>query len=268
MATVSNHLAKQGDSAFAKELARTSIYRIPDSSSVFATGVLQPEIYIGERVCAPVQVRAALNHELSHIAANDQLTLFLLVTLERMLWWNPLIWLLGQHARRQMEYACDARCESLMGTKNYRDSLAELFLSQQPRTVTLELPLGENSDIINRLEKIGMKHSLKIKHSVALAVGGVVIGLASTNLAAETSKTNDQPSTLIECHELVPDNVRYDFKITSDIDTRDGQQGELSVTLLDAANPGSTELPQGADEFLRCVQHVVGVGADEGWPGT
>ncbi len=108
-----------------------------------------------------------------------------------------------------------------------------------------------------------MTHSLKPIHFAVLAMSGTLISLASTNLAAETV---EQPVTLIQCHELVPDGVQYDFKITSDIDTRAGQQGELSVTLTDASNPDSTELPEGAGEFVRCVQEVVGIGNDQGWP--
>ena len=262
-AILGNELASQADAAFSAQLGRTSIYQLPDSSSVFATGYFRPEIWIGSKVTSPGQIQTALNHELSDIAANDQLTLLLIVVLERLLWWNPLIWLLGKQARRQMEYACDARCKSLMGTKTYRDSLAELFLQQQPRKVALEVPLGNHSDIINRLEKIGMTQVLKPNHIVSLALGSALITLGSTALAGEIG---DQPSTLIQCHELVPEGVQYDFKITSDIDTRAGQHGQLSVTLVDAANPDSTELPEGAGEFLRCVQKLVGVGKNEGWP--
>ena len=258
-----NELAQQADSEFAAPLARTSIHRLPDSSSVFATGYFRPEVWIGSKVISPAQIRTALNHELSHIAANDQLTLLLIVVLERLLWWNPLIWWLGKQARRQMEYACDARCKSLMGAKTYRESLAELFLQQRPRQVALQVPLGSHSDIINRLEKIGMTYVLKPQHIVSLALGSALITLGSTALAGEIG---DQPSTLIQCHKLVPEGVQYDFKITSDIDTRAGQQGQLSVTLVDAANPDSTELPEGAGEFLRCVQKLVGVGKNEGWP--
>lgn len=264
-AIVSQELARYGDSEFANELKRTTIYRVPDSASAFATGILRPEVWIGDGVTSPSQIRAALNHELSHIASNDQLTLLLVVTLERLLWWNPLAWLLGKQARRQMEYACDARCAALLGTRSYRHSLAELFLRQQPRASTLEIPLGNSSEIINRLEKIEMRHTLKIGHGVLLAIGGLLAAFASASLASDVA---DQPATLIQCHELVPDGVQYDFTIASDIDTRDGQQGALSVTLVDAANPDSTDLPEGAGEFLGCVQKVVGIGDDEGWPGS
>ena len=108
-----------------------------------------------------------------------------------------------------------------------------------------------------------MTQVLKPHHIVSLALASALITLGSTALAGEIG---DQPSMLIQCHELVPEGVQYDFKITSDIDTRAGQHGQLSVTLVDAANPDSIELPEGAGEFLRCVQKLVGVGKNEGWP--
>ena len=43
---------------------------------------------------------------------------------------------------------------------------------------------------------------------------------------------------------------------------------ELCVSLVDTQNPGSTELPEDAGAFLQCVQKVVGIGNDGGWPGT
>jgi hypothetical protein len=247
-----------------KELRRAKVRRLPGTCLVFSTGLFCPEIWVGEFVRKDSQVQAALNHELCHIASNDQLILFLIVVVERLLWWNPLIWLLGQQARRQMEYACDARCQSLMGRMKYRKSLAELFLGHEPRKSALELPLGYGSDIITRMERIGMTYSLKKKHVFTIVVGGALIAAASINIAA-AQDTAERPS-LVQCHELLPKDVQYDLKIISDIDTREGQEGTLRMTLVDASKPGSDDIPEGAGEFLQCLQKVIGIRDDEGWP--
>ena len=258
-----NTLAKYANPAFSKVLSRTRIYHMQNSSSVFSAGWWRPEIWIGADISSEAQIEAALNHELAHIAANDQLALFLIVALERLLWWNPLIWLLGRQARQQMEYACDSRCKSLLGATIYRQSLAELFLVQQPPATSLELTLGNNSDIINRLEKIEMTHSIKPKHIFTLLLIGSLTAIASASFASENSL---KPPTLMQCHELLPEGIQYNFRITSDIDTREGQKGHLSVSLKDESNPESREVPAGAGDFLQCVQKVVGVGEDKDWP--
>ena len=257
-------LAEHAEPAFATELGKTQIYRLPNSSSFYSSGVLRPKVWIGDQIHSQAQLRAGLNHELSHIAANDQLTLLFVVTIERLLWWNPLTWMLGRQVRRQMEYACDLQCQSLLGVTQYRHTLAELLLVQHTKHRPLEVRLGNESDIITRMEKIGMTHSLKFKHVASLVVGSVLVTTACSTLA-EPAVEN---STLIECHELLPEGVQYKFEIDSTIDTREGETGELSVSLVDTQNPGSTELPEDAGAFLQCVQKVVGIGNDEGWPGT
>ena len=258
-------LAEYADRTFANELRRSRIHRLPRSSQVFASGVWHPDIWVGDEIRSDTQIQVALNHELSHIASNDQLTLLVVAVIERLLWWNPFIWFLGRQARRQMEYACDSRCQLLIGATQYRQTLAELFLSHHDRNVSLEVGLGSGSDLITRMEKIGMTHSLKLKHITALAFGCALAASASSILAVQNDNGS---STLIQCHELLPADVQYDFRITSAIDTREGANGELNVTLIDPSMPESNDIPDGAGDFLRCVQKIVGVGNDEGWPGT
>lgn len=256
-------LMKYGNPAFNKTLRRVRVFRVPNSSLVFATGLWRPEIWVGENIRSAPQLKTALNHELAHIAANDQLILLLIVALERLLWWNPLIWLLGRQARLQMEYACDSRCQSLLGEAMYRQSLAELFLEQQPVPNSLELTLGNKSQTIIRLEKIGMKHFIKPNHLLTLALAGSLSAIATASFAGQRSS---EQTTLMGCHKLLPDGVKYDFTIASEIDTREGQKGHLSVSLKDSLAPESREVPSGAGEFLQCIQKVVGVGDGKGWP--
>ena len=257
-------LGKCGDPVFASELRRSTIFRLPNSSLVFSSGLLRPEIWVGDAIKEDAHLRAAMNHELSHIASNDQITLFVVVVMERLMWWNPLMWLLGREIRCQMEYACDMRCQSLLGAEQYRKTLAELLLGDNTRKAPLQIGFGKGSDIINRMEKIGVNHSLKPRHLITLALGCTLMGAASSNLAAQDPVDS---TTLIDCHDLLPDEVQYRFEITSAIDTRKGESTELNLTLSDAQS-NSTDIPAGAEEFLRCVQKVVGIGNDEGWPGT
>jgi len=262
-ADVADALARYGDTSFSAELRRASIYRLSDTSSVFTTGLLRPEIWIGKNIRTETQIRAALNHELSHIASHDQVSLLCIVVMERLLWWNPLIWLLGRQARLQMEYACDSQCASLFGADEYRNTLAELFLGDLPKGGSLAIPLGNRSDLITRMEKIGMRKVLKPRYVLSTAVGLIMIAVASSNMAGQSDPKNQ---TLLQCHKLLPSGVQYDFEITSDIDTRDGQKGALSVSLIDTSNPDSEDLPDGAGPFLQCVQKVVGLENEDSWP--
>ena len=110
-----------------------------------------------------------------------------------------------------------------------------------------------------------MSYKLTLKHAATLTLCSAFVATASTSIAAQSA---GNPSTLVACHELLPEGIQYEFEIDSAIDTREGETGELSVTLTDPLKPGSTDVPAGAEAFLQCVQKVVGIGNDEGWPGT
>jgi len=111
-----------------------------------------------------------------------------------------------------------------------------------------------------------MKYSLKKSYVLTLLAGSALVAVASTNLAAQDME--ERPS-LVQCHELLPENVQYNLEIISDIDTRDGQMKTISMTLVDATKKGTEnehQIPEQAGEFLKCLQQVIGVGDDEGWP--
>ncbi len=256
-------LQKLAHEEHSRTVQRVRIRRLPGTSFVASTGLLRPEVWIGSRVKHEGQLAAALAHELSHVASGDQLTLFAIVTLERLLWWNPMVWLLGRRARQQMEYACDSRCRTLLGEPEYRRSLASLYLDQNSMESALELPLGRSTLITKRMERLGMKYSLKAKHVAAMFLGALPIAVASNSFADDDFEK--RPS-LIECHEYLPDGVQYDLSITSDIDTRGEDRNTLRMSLTDATKPGVDEIPKEAGEFLKCLQQVMGVGDDEGWP--
>ena len=262
--TRANHLQKYGHKKYERQLSRSTIYRIPNSHTVLSTGLWRPKIWIGDQLSDPNHLESALNHELSHISSNDQFTLIAIVILERLLWWNPIVWLLGREARRQMEYACDAQCVSLIGSVKYRHSLAELMLKQQPNFKPLNLTLGHPSEFLIRLEKTTMNHRIKPTHLVALTLTALLATMAATSFA----KNDELTGTLLGCHELVPEGAQYNFEITSIIDTREGQDGNLSITLVDPSNPDSREVPEGALPFLNCVQKVVGLTNEKDWPAS
>ena len=100
-----------------------------------------------------------------------------------------------------------------------------------------------------------MNYSFKLRHGFMLGISSLLaLGVAS-NISADESPR----PTLIECHDLLPRGVQYDFRIVSEIDTREGQTGEMGITLLDRAKPDDRGIPAGADQFVECVKQVVGV---------
>lgn len=251
-------------------LDRVRLYSVPQSTLIATSGIWKSDIWIGEDVTDRVQLRTAVNHELCHIVTYDQAILLMVVLIERFLWWNPAIWLLGRQVRRHMEYSCDERCKALLGEEEYQRSLAALFLNQQPSVMTLGLPLGNKSDLVHRIERIKMTSKLTIIHLLLITITAALAVSISAATSSKTSiETSIETSTLIDCFELIPEGVQYEFRVSSDIDTRQGREGEMTVSLIEPGSvPSDKKLPPvGSEPFLECVGMVVGIGADDGWPG-
>lgn len=86
--------------------------RIAVSGSPYASGVLCPCVTIPLALTTDFEeadLRAVFRHELTHIRYGDTVLRVLLVTLQGIYWFNPLIWYAFACIRRDGEYACDAR---------------------------------------------------------------------------------------------------------------------------------------------------------------
>jgi beta-lactamase regulating signal transducer with metallopeptidase domain len=238
---------------------RVEIHRVPDSRMAMATGLWRREIWIGERISAPGHVATALNHELCHLDSGDHYVVHLVSLLERTLWWNPLIWMLGRIARRHLEYHCDQRCKRHLGAHQYRRNLAEMVLDRMPANAFPALNFGRPSGVMKRMERLTMTYSTKPAHVLSLAALGVVLAFGSAALADDPPK----PS-LLDCKDQLPQGVQYRLEIKSTMNTRDEDpRNQISVTLLDELKPGSVEVPKGAGPYVRCVLDLVGVPEEE-----
>lgn len=259
-------LLRLAPASLAGRIPDAKIWRLPDSTEVATTGLWNHEIWVGDRIDCPEQLRAALTHEFCHLVEHDQIKLLIIVIIERLLWWNPLVWVLGKRARRSMEFHCDSLSMSLIGRNEYQRSLAQLFLLDSSTKFAHELSIGFKSDVVKRMENLNMTHQYKLSHLLILASAGILI--TSASIAAGEADSSVPMSSIVECHKLLPDNVQYEFKVITDVDTREGQSNEMRVEILDLANPDSTDWPEEASGFIACIQAPLGIGDDEGWPGT
>lgn len=102
---------------FAEERARVHApehtrLRVAVSGSPYASGLLRPRVTIPLALTADFSeddLRAVFRHELTHIRYGDTLLRALLVVLQGVYWFNPIIWYAFACIRRDGEYACNAR---------------------------------------------------------------------------------------------------------------------------------------------------------------
>lgn len=89
---------------------RTRVVFSPVVRTPMASGLIRPIVLLPDAALRwpRARRRAVLRHEFAHIRRADAWTL-LIARIARMLYWyNPLVWLAGEHLRSASEEACDA----------------------------------------------------------------------------------------------------------------------------------------------------------------
>jgi beta-lactamase regulating signal transducer with metallopeptidase domain len=257
-----NEASKEGDalqefahSDYQDLLSRVDILLLPGSCFAVTSGLWRPKIWIGDGVATRSQLRTALNHELTHVRTGDPYLAVLLTILERTLWWNPLVWLLGAEARRQLEYACDQRCKQLLGEREYKRSLAELSLMKAGvPAVPSALALQSRNGVIIRMKRISQNYATRPAH-IAIIAAFISTAVFSSIVLAEADQASKP--TVVECEREIPDGARWRMSVD-----RDPNEGTLSVMLVDADEPDSHEVPEGAGPYIQCLFGVLGIPAE------
>ncbi|MCU7694274.1 M56 family metallopeptidase [Haoranjiania flava] len=166
----------------------------------FVTGFLKPAIFLPVSLLTqltPIQVEAILLHEIIHIRRNDYLVNLLQVTVEKILYFNPLVKSIGNEARRQREMLCDKEVAFQYDRMIYSEAL--LSIARQNNLSALPVFANGNSQFellerIKRLYGIPFCHSI-MNYKVLLAtVAFSLLGLLPQN-PGRKAQTADQYQT-------------------------------------------------------------------------
>lgn len=88
------------------------IFIIPDSKSPFIASVINPKVYIPQRLVESIedeQLKFVLMHELTHYKKGDVLLNYFICMLTIIHWFNPILWFVCREINRDRELACDNR---------------------------------------------------------------------------------------------------------------------------------------------------------------
>ena len=141
-------------------------------------------------------LRYILLHELSHYKRADMLLNNLLLVLQAVYWFNPLIWLLFRFLRQDMELANDASVIKQIGnenSKNYLRSLVEVLSRYNQTALTPKvLCMTDGRDNLERrirMAKLGVyfKKNKLLTGIISIAV----IGIAGTLFLTQSSSSRD-----------------------------------------------------------------------------
>lgn len=166
----------------------------------FVTGFLKPAIFLPVSLLTqltPIQLEAIVLHEIIHIRRNDYLVNLLQVTIEKILYFNPLVKSIGNEARRQREMFCDKEVAFQYDRMIYSEAL--LSIARQNNLSPLPVFANGNSqfELLERIKKlygIPYCHSI-MNYKVLLAtVAFSLLGLLPQNPGRQ-AQTGDQYQT-------------------------------------------------------------------------
>ncbi len=151
-----------------------------DIAGAFSSGLWRPRIWVHDDLVHSPQLATLLRHEVTHIQQYDNWYLLAITLVERLFWWNPLVWYLGRGTRDLLELSCDERCQN--SNPDYPAQLAQLMIdsargaggpmtAQQPRMLALSANIFNTPNPnVRRIQLLQRSYPMLTRHILGAAV--------------------------------------------------------------------------------------------------
>lgn len=136
-------------------------------------------------------------HEHAHLRRYDDWTNLVQRTIERLFWFNPLVWLIGRRIALEREIASDdAVVEKTGATHEYATSLWRLAREMRMPEHAVVAPgaLLTRKQISVRIEQLLDKNRTRLHCSPAAALGAAAAGIAAVALVATSAPALEVPA--------------------------------------------------------------------------
>ncbi|MEG2915598.1 MAG: M56 family metallopeptidase, partial [Oscillospiraceae bacterium] len=220
-------------------------------------GLIKPKILLPQYTSTMSEENLSyiLFHELAHFKRKDMLINYILLTLQAIHWFNPLIWLIFKLIREDMELLNDSYVLNHIGnenSKNYARSLVEtLGLSHNVSIIPKLICMVDNKkNVARRISMIKLGETFK-KHKIILAVcclaiifvvsglfltqkGPVSTGVATNAEILEIDKENDTITVKeIGTTNLLGSNCILSINKNTNFTTLDSNENLVILTIDD-----------------------------------
>ncbi|MES2624221.1 MAG: M56 family metallopeptidase [Pseudomonadota bacterium] len=197
-------LAQGGEDGSALLMLRGLTSPVPvmiqrEISGAFSSGLLKPRLWIHQELTTSAQLPTLLRHELTHIRQHDNWYLLFITLVEKLFWWNPLVWLLGRQARELQELSCDVLCQQ--ANADYPIQLAELMidnarLNSTHANLLLSANIFNRTNLnIKRIKLLQRSYSMKPRHVVSTLVTAI-LAVATIGLVTAQPEQGSQDFVL------------------------------------------------------------------------
>jgi beta-lactamase regulating signal transducer with metallopeptidase domain len=149
------------------------IRRINSHAPGMTTGLTTPIIWLDSNQHDAEKIRTIVLHELTHIRQHDPYWLWAINLVQRLFWWNPLIWFTARYARQQVELSCDEQCKKHLPEGSYQLQLIKLTLQVNTQQHSLHMPAvlqmsGTPAFNLQRINKLNEEHKMKKRYLLVM----------------------------------------------------------------------------------------------------
>jgi beta-lactamase regulating signal transducer with metallopeptidase domain len=188
------------------------IRRINSHSPGMATGLTKPIIWLDKNQHNAEKIRTIVLHELTHIRQHDPYWLWAINLVQRLFWWNPLIWFTARYARQQIELSCDEQCKKHLPEGSYQLQLIKLTLQVNTQQHSLHMPAvlqmsGIPAFNLQRINRLNKEHKMKKRYLLVMTAllsltGWIGFSNATVNIEQAASHEDKMASLVDVLHAM------------------------------------------------------------------
>ncbi|VAW33414.1 hypothetical protein MNBD_GAMMA01-1798 [hydrothermal vent metagenome] len=256
-----------------KSINGIEIYKM-NNQEIFTTGLIKPKIVIGEKYLNSPFTDSIIKHELQHIRSNDQWWLLLITLVQRLLWWNPIVYLLAHKGRELIELSCDQACKEESTDNQYQQDLAQILVqTNQESNPLVSHFFGKDKFNIFRIKQLSKEFTMNTTHktlifSTAFVPFVLMLLVITSSVSSEETKPiggvsfdtmpikENQAKIVLDAHLYIddPDVVitpkEPNANLKTNFNTHKSFAASVVVNLDESFSLGATELQDFKMEVL------------------
>lgn len=180
-------------------------------------GIIRPKILISEQIISRLsldEIRFVLFHEVSHIKRKDLFINQLIILLQAIHWFNPLIWYSLYQFKQDSEVACDATVLGRLDTKEIKEygqtiiNMMRFFSRTESLVGAMNFSNKYNKRRIKMISLYGKKKKA-VKIGIATITLMLMLGCTLMVMPFKSAVLNDSQRLVLKPDQVVENYFKY-----------------------------------------------------------
>lgn len=208
------------------------------------SGVLKPKILLPTNMTnlSDKELEYVFLHELSHYKRKDIFINYILLVLQAIHWFNPVIWYLLKKVREDIEFATDEKVLKILEEKEYKDYAKSILSVLEKVNASLFYPrlvsmANDKKKVEKRIRIIKDMKFTKKKQLMFTIVGIIVVLIIAPIVFTNSKKENNDKNKEIESTNIDLNKLQtYYVDLVSKINTEENLSKEQLKEIITNIN--------------------------------